>query len=198
MILIIAAVFFALFGFSLNAQTLPDRYMVDGVAADDVLNIRALPSASSENIGELGPDTLNIEVLREMDGWGLVGAGEQPGWVSMNFLAPNPVPENELPRPMACFGTEPFWDVTFYPRGVEYNALGEGRRDLAILREAVALNGYVIEAQEGPTLTRTMTINALSCSDGMSDRKFGMSITMFTEAPDGNDVRTGCCTLQVN
>ena len=172
--------------------------MVNGVAGDDVLNIREGPTAGSDIIGELGTYTLNVEVLRTNDGWGYIGAGERSGWVSMNFLAPNPVPENELPRPMACFGTEPFWDITFYPRGTQYNDPNIGPRNLTILRERVAPNGYLIDTLEGPDLTRTLAITALNCNDGMSDRNFGMSITMFTETADGNDVRTGCCTLQVN
>ena len=75
------------------------------LASDDVLNIRAEPAASSEIIGELGPYTLNVEVLRTLDGWGYIGASERSGWVSMRFLAPNPPPENKVPRPMSCFGT---------------------------------------------------------------------------------------------
>ena len=198
MIILLAAIFFALFGFAIDAQTLPERYMVTDVAADDVLNIRSEPTSGSDVIGELGPYTLNVEVLRTQDGWGYIGAGEQSGWVSMRYLADNPPPPNEVPRPLACFGTEPFWSLTLHPRGAEYNDPNVGRRPLAILRESVAYNGYVIEAQEGPTLIRTVTINALPCNDGMSDRDFGMSMTMFTEAPDGNSVQTGCCTLQVN
>lgn len=184
--------------YAVDAQTLPDRYSVSGVAADDVLNIRELPSGSSEKVGELGPYLFNVEVLRTMDGWGHIGADERSGWVSMNFLVPNPVPAGELLRPMSCFGTEPFWDISFYPRGAEYNFIGEGRRPLTILRESVASNGYIVEAQEDPTLTRTLIINALPCSDGMSDRQFGMSMAMFTDTPDGNSVRTGCCTMQLN
>lgn len=195
---LVTAFFFMLFGTLASAQSLPERYMVADVASDDVLNIRAEPAASSEIIGELGPDTLNVEVLRTLDGWGYVGAGERSGWVSMRFLAPNPPAENKVPRPMSCFGTEPFWDVSFYPRGAEYNAMGEAGRDLTIFREGVAGNGYIVEAHEGPSLTRTIIINALPCSDGMSDRNFGMSMSMFTQAPDGNDLRTGCCTMHIN
>jgi uncharacterized membrane protein len=195
---LVTAFFFMLFGTFANSQSLPERYMVADVASDDVLNIRDEPAASSEIIGELGPYTLNVEVLRTLDGWGYVGAGERSGWVSMRFLVPNPPPENEIPRPMSCFGTEPFWNVSFYPRGAEYNAMGEARRDLTILREGVADNGYIVEVQEGPALTRTIIINALPCSDGMSDRNFGMSMSMFIQTPDGNDLRTGCCTMQVN
>jgi hypothetical protein len=98
---LVTAFFFMLFGTLASAQSLPERYMVADVASDDVLNVRAEPAASSEIIGKLGPDTLNVEVLRTLDGWGYVGAGERSSWVSMRFLAPNPPAENKAPRPMS-------------------------------------------------------------------------------------------------
>ena len=198
MMRLISILLVTLYGTFASAQSLPERFMVTDVANDDILNIRGEPDSSSDIIGEFGPYTLNVEILRVMDGWGYTGAGERSGWVSMRYLTPNPIPANELPRPLACFGTEPFWDVTFYPRGAEYNSMGENRRDLTITRESVAPNGYVVEAEESPTLTRTMVITGLSCNDGMSDRNFGISISMFTESPGGNSVQTGCCTMQVN
>ena len=179
-------------------QSLPDRYMVTNVADDDVLNIRAEPNASSPKIGELHPYTLNVEVLRTSNGWGYIGAGERSGWVSMNYLAPNALPVGEIPRPLSCSGTEPFWDVTFYPRGTDFNAMGEERRPLTILRESVASNGFVIDTQDEQSIIRTMIISGLACNDGMFDSDFGMTISMFTETPNGNSVNTGCCTMQVN
>ena len=173
--------------------------MVQDVAADDVLNIRAEPDAASDIIGAFGPYDINVEVLRQQDGWGFVGTGEGAGWVSMRYLSPNPPAAGSVPRPLACHGTEPFWNLTLYPRGAEYNELGSGeRRELTLTRESVADNGLLIEAQDGPTRTRTLAINALPCNDGMSDRTFGMSAILFTQAPDGNYVQNGCCTMQVN
>ena len=52
---LVAALVFMLSGTFANAQLLPERYMVTDVASDDVLNIRAEPTASSVIIGELGP-----------------------------------------------------------------------------------------------------------------------------------------------
>ena len=187
-------------GTSVSAQSLPDRYMVDGVAANDVLNIRALPSGGSEKVGEFGPYTLNVEVLRTQDGWAQVPTGEGMGWVSQRFLAQNPWPANEVPRPLVCSGTEPFWTFALYPRGTEYTelALDTGPRPQTILSEETARNGFLIETEEGPTLNRTLMVDGRACFDGMSDRPFGMSATLFTSAPDGNYVQTGCCTVQVN
>lgn len=195
------AVCLVLIGAATQAQTLPDRYMTDGVAADDVLNIRSEPNAGSEIVGSLGPFTLNVEVLRTLDGWGQIPTPEGMGWVSMRFLASNPWPANEAPRPLICSGTEPFWTFALYPRGTEYSELGLDigtPRPQTILSEDVAPNGFLIRAQEGPTLNRTLTVDGRACNDGMSDRRYGMSATLFTSAPDGNYVQTGCCTMQGN
>ena len=181
-----------------TAQSLPKRYSVTGVADDDILNIRSWPAASFDKIGEFGPYTLTVEVLRVEDGWGMVPAGERNGWVSMQFLEPYPIPAFEVPRPLVCSGTEPFWTFALYPRGSEYDSTGTGLRDLEILRELAAENGFLVQAREGPTLERTIVVNALPCNDGMSDRDFGMTATLFNETPEGSYVETGCCTFQSN
>ncbi|WP_159453109.1 COG3650 family protein [Pseudooctadecabacter jejudonensis] len=178
------------------AQTLPERFSVTGVAEDDVLNIRNGPGASFDKTGELEPFTLNVEVLDQQDGWALIPTSESTGWVSMRFLRPNPIPANEIPRPLVCSGTEPFWDIGFYPRGADYTELGLERRDLTVIHEETAPDGYLVEAREGPTMTRTLIVKAGVCSDGMSDRQYGMSALLFTSAPDGNFVHKGCCTIQ--
>ncbi|MEL6958447.1 MAG: hypothetical protein AAGL89_05780 [Pseudomonadota bacterium] len=181
-----------------TAQSLPERYSVTGVAGDDVLNIRSGPAASFDKIGEFGPYTLNVEVLRIEDGWGMVPAGERNGWVSMRFLEAYPIPANEVPRPLVCSGTEPFWTLALYPRGSEYNSPDTGRRDLEIMRELAADKGFLIQAREGLTLERTIVVNALPCNDGMSDRVFGMTATLFNDTPEGSSVQNGCCTFQSN
>ncbi|MCF2871427.1 SH3 domain-containing protein [Octadecabacter sp. G9-8] len=186
---------------SAAAQSLPDRFMIDGVAADDVLNIRSGPSPSDDVVGTLGPFTLNVEVLDQRDGWAQVPTPEGWGWVSKRYLADNPWPENEVPRPLQCSGTEPFWTFSMYPRGTEYSELALNEptpRVQTVVSETIAPKGFLIETQEGPTLTRTLMVDGRICSDGMSDRPFGMSATLFTQAPDGNYVQTGCCTMQVN
>ncbi|WP_375279614.1 SH3 domain-containing protein [Pseudooctadecabacter sp.] len=182
-----------------QAQLLPDRYSVTGVDANDVLNIRSGPGVSFDVIGELGPYTLNVEVIDTQDGWAMVPAGEVNGWVALQYLTPHPLPENEVPRPLICSGTEPFWDIGLYPRGAEYNDLALGdRQDLTVVRETTAPNGYLIEMQGSPTVTKTLTVKAGYCSDGMSDRSFNMSALLFSQTPDGNYVETGCCTFQPN
>lgn len=180
------------------AQDFPARYFVHNVSADDVLNIRAEPSAGSDILGTLPPFAVNVEVLRTtQDGkWGRVSAGEQSGWVSMSFMSrAAETSPYDIPRPMTCLGTEPFWSLSLGIRGSEYQMMGEDRRTLTEVGEAVAAHAYLATFQEGPTLARTLMITRELCSDGMSDREFGFSARLFTEAPDGNRFLRGCCTL---
>lgn len=180
------------------AQDFPAAYSVKGVAADDVLNIRAEPSSTAPAIGEIGPYALNIEVLETSpDGkWGKVGMPEGNGWVSMAFLSYIPPTDPFLiQRPLSCFGTEPFWSVSLHPRGAEYNSPDTGVVPLTVTHEAVAPSGFMVAVEEGPTLNRTLIITREVCSDGMSDRVFGFATRLFLEAPDGNAAYSGCCTL---
>lgn len=180
------------------AQNFPASYSVKGVAADDTLNIRAEPSAGSVVLGDIAPFALNIEVLGlSPDGkWGKVGVPEGNGWVSMTYLDLY-VPEDPfvVPRPLSCLGTEPFWSVSLYPRGAEYNSPDTGAVPLTVTHEAVSDQGFLFELEEGPTLNRTLIVTREACSDGMSDRAFGFATRMFTQAPDGNSALSGCCTL---
>jgi len=183
------------------ADSFPAHFATKDIAADDTLNIRATPDASADVIGEYGPYAINIEVMRTTpDGkWGYVGKGEDNGWVAMRYLARSDhLDPNAFPRPMRCFGTEPFWSLNVTMRGDEYHGMGFERRDLEMTQEAVAPNGAIAVFQEGPTLNRTLIVQKGMCGDGMSDREFGWASTLFTEAPDGNYVQSGCCTLDAS
>lgn len=72
------AFFFAFLSTPALAQDIyPALHDVTGVAADDVLNIRSEPSASSPIIGTFSPFETDVEVvaLSPDGGWGRVNAG---------------------------------------------------------------------------------------------------------------------------
>ncbi|MFZ1468971.1 MAG: SH3 domain-containing protein [Paracoccaceae bacterium] len=180
------------------AQQLPAAFQVTGVAQDDVLNIRAEPSASSAIIGEIFAYDIAVEVLRLSDDgkWGLVGAGERNGWVATRFLKFDPSPEPYLvPRPLTCSGTEPFWTIGLYPRGSEFSAPDTPRTDIEVKAEGVADAGFYAVAEEGPTRIYRLNVTRQICSDGMSDREYGWAASLFIESPDGNRMLSGCCSL---
>jgi uncharacterized membrane protein len=181
-----------------QADPLPATFQVAGVAEGDVLNIRAEPSAGSAIVGTIGPYGFGVEVLRLSDDgkWGLVGLPEGNGWVAMRYLRPAPATDPALvPRPLTCHGTEPFWTLGLFPKGAEWTTPDTPRTDLTVSSEGVAPEGYLIRAEEGPTRVFHLIIGRGFCSDGMSDREFGLEARLFLESPDGNRLLQGCCTL---
>lgn len=178
------------------AQDLPAQYSVQGVAADDVLNVRAEPSADSAVVGELGPYRINVEVLElSPDGrWGLIGLPEGNGWVAMRYLAPQETPAGQLPLPLVCSGTEPFWTLGLYPGGSEY-VTPEGRQDLTLVKNEIAAAGFLATLTDEAGGVWTMLVDDDRCSDGMSDRIYGWRGLVFRAGGAGNVVLSGCCTL---
>ncbi|MDO5657535.1 MAG: SH3 domain-containing protein [Paracoccus sp. (in: a-proteobacteria)] len=179
---------------------LPTLFDVTGVAADDVLNIRAHPNASAEIIGTLTPDATGIEVVEQRGNWGRVNTSEQSGWVSLRYLnyrtdvwAPG-----ALPAGFTCQGTEPFWSLRAegdtliwdQPEGEESYS-GLKTLDDGIFRSP---RRALIAGQDARRIT-AMVEPAL-CSDGMSDRSYGLSASVIVEgasARDGAQLYTGCC-----
>lgn len=174
---------------------LPTLFDVTGVAAGDVLNIRREADAASEVIATLSPDATRIEVVEERRGWGRVNAGEGSGWVSMRYLAyrTDVWKAGALPDSFRCFGTEPFWSVR-----AEGDELVLGGIDMpdqhfpvrAVLDTGVFRSPERAVAAQGLVLVATPQI----CSDGMSDRLFGLRATVV-----GNGKQplmlSGCCMI---
>lgn len=182
----------------IRAETFPAAYQVTGVTKNDLLNIRAEPDVGSEILAHIEPFATAIEVLDiSSDGkWGRVGLPEGNGWIALRYLEPTPPTDPfEVPRPFSCLGTEPFWSVSLYPSGAEFNSPQTGAVPMEVITEYVSPQGYLIRLQEGPALQRTLIVSRGLCNDGMSDRDFGFSTHMFLESPDGNATFKGCCTL---
>lgn len=192
--------FASVIGTGVAAQPLPALYDVQGVAADDVLNIRTGPSARAQIIGGLAPDARGIEVVaRNAAGtWGQINTGEQSGWVSLRYMALRGVhiDHYNLPVGLRCFGTEPFWSLENTGGAWDYRTPDMSREGLEIwiaqdsgisedLRRMVLFNGL-----GGPA---TGFIYPAQCNDGMSDRAYGLAIgvMMSPSAP----LLSGCCSL---
>lgn len=183
-----------------SAQNLPQLYDVTGVEVGDVLNIRATASASAEIIGTLARDAQSIEVVTVNDAgtWGRVNTGEASGWVNLRYMAERGVQIDNfnLPDGLFCMGTEPFWSVQNTGGRLHYDTPDAPARDMDLwiaqdsgiegdLRRMIQFAGI-----GGPG---TAFIYPAQCSDGMSDRTFGLAISLMT-APDA-PMLSGCCTL---
>jgi uncharacterized membrane protein len=190
-------------GQSAAAQDLPALHAVTGVAAGDRLNLRAGPSATAEAVGALAPGAAGIEVVETTaDGrWGRVNVAEGTAWVAMRYLAAEPGPPwHAMVRPLACYGTEPFWSLAIPPAGapLRLERMGEGSDTLPRTLTSPAFDrpstvGIGLGGPRGPGFA---LIRAEACSDGMSDRVMGLSLHMFLAGPSGTERYSGCCTLE--
>ena len=196
MILRLAA-FLLLLPVSVSAQSFPALFDVVGVAVEDTLNIRAEPSAMAEKIGALAHDATGIEVVsqNESGSWGRINQGETSGWVSLRYLERRAdTPEAPLAPRLRCFGTEPFWSLH-----IVQGALAE----FEVPGTEIRLTGtpHLIASRNQPgrwgvTMTNgAATLRSEQCSDGMSDRTFGLSVDFLLTRGGSSDLYSGCCSL---
>lgn len=182
---------------------LPTLFDVEGVASDDVLNIRETPSASGGIIGTLTPDATGIEVvgLDPSGRWGQVNAGERSGWVSMRFLAyrTDVWTSRELPAGLTCGGTEPFWG--FHPDGAGGLNWEEPNHRTSMTVEHILDSGVdrdprrVIHVEDDHHLM-VASITPKQCSDGMSDMAYGLEATVLLQSrSEPAQMFTGCCRI---
>lgn len=89
-----------------------------------------------------------------------------------------------------CFGTEPFWNATLSADSVDVNMMSGEQYNNEIAQVTGAL-GYqdsfmqVFSNLRGPVAI----VKQGECSDGMSDRKFGLEAIIFTDL----ETLYGCC-----
>lgn len=197
-----ALVFFLTVAASLvRADTLPAFYNVVGVAQNDVLNVREAPDLSSRILSTLAHDTTGLEVVAyNLDGtWVQINIDEQTGWISTQFLTRQPgQPDDALPRPLSCFGTEPFWGLTIPQDGpAELTRMDSEPVLIDTLDPVTSANQtdrYAVFGQ-GSERVFTFIFHRDQCSDQMSDRAYGMSVDVFMTEDSGVSYVTGCCNL---
>lgn len=178
---------------------LPTLFDVTGVSADDSLNIRERPDAGAPIIGTLPPDARGVEVVAERSGWAQVNTAERSGWVNARYLAyqTGTWEPGSLPPALTCAGTEPFWSLRQVGEALVYET-PEGARQLQ--RRAVMDQGFrspvrgIIAGDDAGRLT--VAIQPAQCSDGMSDRSYGLSaMLIFDGAGQASSMQTGCCRI---
>lgn len=175
---------------------LPTLFDVTGVSYGDSLNIREAPNAKARIVGRFARDATRIEVVEERAGWARVNTGEGSGWSSMRYLAyrTDVWPEGALPAAYQCFGTEPFWNLRHEAGQMVLS--GPDMSDESHAVQSVLVTGVFRDPMravvaEGLTLVATPQL----CSDGMSDRLFGLraSVVLHGATPRLLD---GCCSIQ--
>lgn len=190
----------ALWAGAVIAQDFPALYDVTGVAAGDVLNIRAMPDAGADILASYPPTRLGVEVLRlSPDGrWAEVGLPEGNGWVALRYLAA--VPQSDtLPLPLRCSGTEPFWTLALAPEASGFRT-PEGHLPLTLTSTLRARNGFTASLVDDAGENWQVTAQVMQCSDGMSDRMFGLRALVAGRGGEdgggGPEIYAGCCTFE--
>jgi len=177
------------------AEDFPALYDITDVASDDVLNLRAEASASSDTIGAIAHNSRNIEVIATNGNWGQINSGEGIGWVSLRYMArQEPNPDYALAQRISCYGTEPFWGTEFVQgQNVQFTS-PEGGYDHPGA-------GLMVPASGVPDLwamafgDSVATIRREICSDGMSDRQFGLSVALYHNHDGEIALLSGCCSI---
>ena len=181
---------------ALRAEVYPALHDVTGVAADDVLNIRAAASAEAPVIGTLAPDATGVEVVAVQDGWAVVNTGEGNGYAALRFLVRTDGPDwPSLEMPMTCLGTEPFWSLEIDPARSETRLRtpeDEGLQTAPITANWPGLPWSSVAAVTLPD--GIAVLSPAECSDGMSDQSYGIAADLFLERPDRMRL-SGCCHL---
>ena len=183
----------------------PAYHRVVGVRAGDVLNLRAGPGAAHEIVGALAPDASPVVVSSQSaDGrWGLVpiaGNGDYAaGWAALRYLERLPGQDSfRLPPALACSGSEPFWSLDIGPQTARYSDLEADSIALERLWDGLAQNmrprQYGLRLAGGGSQVHAV-ITRGQCSDGMSDRVYGFSISAILGGSAGSGIVTGCCAL---
>ncbi len=178
----------------------PALYDVTAVASGDVLNVRQRPSADAAIIGSLLPTATDIEVIRTnpSEDWAQINVGERSGWVSLRFMTRQPDQwMGRLPPVTFCFGTEPIWsleraDGLLRFERLDFDPIGVDETYFLISRNS--LENFVAS---GSSITSGLTLHvaAQECSDGMSDRAYGLTADLLVEDAFDATLYSGCCTI---
>ena len=185
-------------GSALWAEELPAAFRVTGVAATDVLNIRAEPEAEATILGSIPHNSSRVEVLQLSPNgkWGMVGNGEGNGWVAMKYLQPvAATPADQMPVPLRCLGTEPFWSFAHTPQKTWFLTPEAASTNVILSQNLAAGHGYFASGSDESGRNYHLIVTRERCSDGMSDRLYGFSARLFRQGGPENLLYSGCCTL---
>ena len=175
-------------------------YRVAHVADDDMLMVRAKPSAAADQIGSFGPHSKPIEVFETQDGWAKVSINGRTGWVSMAHLAPfapRKIERLGLPQGLQCLGTEPFWNADFSEGEMTLSGVETASGGTMAIKSSQTAKGrnwpLHILLDDGKS---SVLVTPKSCSDGMSDAHYGWRATFMLHKAKGVDVLSGCCHVR--
>lgn len=178
---------------ALPGPAVAETVSVTGVAQDDVLNLRAEPSASAAIVGALPPGLRGVEIERRSGAWAYVRYKDRAGWASASYLQPLPSSGASLPPlPLRCLGTEPFWSLRVDTSGLLYDRMDHPKElgGVSIARQTGDMDAWQLTPHSGSLASLVVKNEGKACSDGMSDRAYPLAVTLAGK--DGQTLH-GCC-----
>jgi uncharacterized membrane protein len=122
------------------------------------------------------------------------------GWVALRYLAyqAGVWSPGTLPPTLQCLGNEPFW--SFRPRDGNLVFSTPDAPERAMRIEQVLSTGMFRDPRravtaEGEMGRMTAVMVPVACSDGMSDRGYGLDVTVILEGRGTPQMLTGCCSI---
>lgn len=173
--------------------TLPALFRVAGVEQGDTLNVRMGPGTQFGVVATLAPDASRIEAvdMSADGGWLRINFDEASGWVPFRFMAV----QHDVATGLTCFGTEPFWTLRTDPL---IWATPDGDTPI---QQAQTLESPWFQDHRRMILGRlqdapiAMAVTPGLCSDGMSDRAYGLTATGAIGAAGVAYLVSGCCSI---
>ena len=185
-------------GAALAFEAAPKLKRVSGLEAGDVLNVRAEPSASSEDLGDLKQDAVVEALETSSDGqWLRIIWNEGNGWISADYLEDmdRPMLDSGMPVGLMCVGTEPFWSLRLGGDGLlDYDIEGVETSDRITWSSSSRNQGSVRHAFRSDSFAGVL--RSEECSDGMSDIAYGWSLDLLIEQ-EPRQFLSACCSVDV-
>lgn len=185
-----------------TAQERTSYYQVADLAGNDHLNVRAEPSATSEDIGDLASGSKPYEIL-EIDStgtWGRILWLEGNGWVALKYMQPIKIPllaNTQIPVGLTCVGAKPFWTLEFKSQEVGVISTQEEVKPMTVVNTTKSRNGnqfpIAVELQTNSN-TATTTLRRAQCSDGMGGLKYEWAADIVINPQF--TLLSGCCSLR--
>lgn len=175
---------------------------VDGVASDDVLNVRADADAGSGIVAELMPGQGPIEIVETRQigesRWGLIATEEGSGWINLAYAAPADVAmvgDSPVPAGTTCAGTEPFWFLDLAGDQAVFSNF-EVEEEIYPISESESAMSRPYPWMFGLENSGFALVTPEQCSDGMSDLPYAWSILLVIQDDSGHALYEGCCRLR--
>ena len=172
-------------------------FKVTDVRDDDVLNIRAGPSAQYDIVGRYFPRESLVEVLgvtRDQK-WALVNISEGVGWTSMRYLAPiSPVTykTSNVPFALRCSGGEPNWMATLGRKTISFSVFGSISDTYRLESVRAYRNPWTVTLVGGNASSVAFDIRK---DEQLCSNEAGNLFPWFVDAFIAESTYTGCCSL---